>query len=341
MRILRLKRLSQILAVIIILTFFWIGYSLVAKKENDSLKKQIQFSDKSKLKPVEDKPPSLALGDFRRNAIKDGKVLWELIGKQVNFFKEENQAEIKDPKLNSYQNPERPVKVVAEDALIKFIGKEIQAARLTKNVVLTSNDLVLKTSEGIFNQAENTFIAPGKINITTPQVNIDGANLHSDLATDLMEIFSEVKSILKNKEEKVKVNSDYLLFDKHTGRFQYLTNVVVQKTDYIINSDELVGHLSEDNELKDLHAKGNVIITQGNQMKSTSEFADFDMQKEIIILTGNPEVEKQDSIVNAEVIHYYIKTGRSQAEGDVQVSLKEEKSNQKQNLMPKKRRKQN
>jgi lipopolysaccharide export system protein LptA len=116
------------------------------------------------------------------------------------------------------------------------------------------------------------------------------------------------------------ITSDSLTFNAKDRVFSYVGNVQVTQGDMRLTSKTLEGTYSEKNELLKLVAKGDVFISK-QDIQATGQIASYDAVAAIVILTENPQLQQQESILRADKIKIFLNENRSQAEGDVRVTF--------------------
>jgi lipopolysaccharide transport protein LptA len=115
----------------------------------------------------------------------------------------------------------------------------------------------------------------------------------------------------------------FMLYAK-TRTFNYKGDVSVKQGDLLLTSELLDGSYSVDNQIQDLVAKNNVVITKGPDIKARGTNAVYSSKAQTLVLTGNPEIEQNQSILQADKITLFLKDNKSLAEGDVHVKIIDE-----------------
>lgn len=124
------------------------------------------------------------------------------------------------------------------------------------------------------------------------------------------------------------IKSDSLSLQTETRTFTYSGNVEVAQGDMVLTAEKMEGHYDENNRIKDLIAKGKVLITKGPTIKASGEKAVYDAASATVVLSENPELQQEGSILSADKIRVYLNEDRSVAEGTVRVKLiQEDKGN--------------
>lgn len=116
------------------------------------------------------------------------------------------------------------------------------------------------------------------------------------------------------------ISSDTLVLQNKDRVFIYSGNVRVTQGDMTLTSKTLEGLYSEKNEIQRMVAKGDVIITKA-ELKATGGKALYEAATNTVLLTESPQVEQKGSILTADRIRVFLDEDRSQAEGDVRVTL--------------------
>jgi lipopolysaccharide export system protein LptA len=127
------------------------------------------------------------------------------------------------------------------------------------------------------------------------------------------------------------VKSDSLTLKSEKRIFTYTGNVEARQGDMTITCDTLEGTYTEQNKIATLTARSNVVIVKGPTIRAQGERADYQASSETIVLTENPELQQEGSVLTADLIRIYLKEDRSEAEGAVRVKLvkKEEQKGKK------------
>ncbi|MDZ4785225.1 MAG: lipopolysaccharide transport periplasmic protein LptA [bacterium] len=146
--------------------------------------------------------------------------------------------------------------------------------------------------------------------------------------TDVVESQVADSSVTKGKWDNLSstnvpttITSDSMTLKNKENRFVYTGNVVLDKGDLKMTSDRLEGKYNEGQGIEDLEALDNVVITKGAEIKARSNKAVYDQKTETLVLTDNPEVTQNQSILNADLVRIFLQENRSTAEGNVRVKL--------------------
>ncbi len=144
----------------------------------------------------------------------------------------------------------------------------------------------------------------------------------ADNIVDLKDIFADGKS---GRSEPTYINSQSLTLKNQERVFEYAGNVEVKHGDMTLHSDFLDGKYNDKNQIEELVARKNVVMTKGDKMKAKCERAVYNARTRIITLMDNPELEQSGSTLAADAIKVFLDENRSIAEGQVRVKITETK----------------
>lgn len=117
------------------------------------------------------------------------------------------------------------------------------------------------------------------------------------------------------------VKSDTLQLNAKKRVFTYEGNVEIVRGDLRITCDSMVGTYGEDSQLRTVLCSGNVVITQGEDMRASSNRAMYTVKTAIIDLTEAPELARGGNVLSADKITIFVDEDRSEADGNVRVKV--------------------
>jgi len=129
------------------------------------------------------------------------------------------------------------------------------------------------------------------------------------------------KSVVGDSNVPIFINSDKLSANSEKRIFSYQGNVELRRGDVFVTSDTMLGFYDSNNELETIIFEKNVVITRGEEMRASSERAEYDVKSEIIEMTQNPEILQNGNILTADKVLLFVLENRSEAVGNVRVKL--------------------
>lgn len=124
--------------------------------------------------------------------------------------------------------------------------------------------------------------------------------------------FSSAKTIIEAQK--------LLLFAKKR-EFTYTGEVDVEHGDLKLSCKKLRGTYTEKNEIDTLVATEEVFIEKGESIKASGNKAVFNSSEQTLRLTENPQLEQDGSLLSADEVIIYLKEDRSEAVGNVRVTI--------------------
>ena len=142
-----------------------------------------------------------------------------------------------------------------------------------------------------------------------------------DAAANLSDLQNLVGASKGDKNEPTYISSNSLTLKSQDRVFQYTGNVQVKHGDMTLTADTLDGRYTDKNEIDQLTARKNVVITKADKMHAKCEKAIYDARSKVITLTENPELEQEGNTLMADAIKIFLEENRSVAEGQVRVKV--------------------
>jgi len=212
--------------------------------------------------------------------------------------------------------------------------------RLVTVTAAGKTNLVFTASECLYDQDKKTIRSPGELSLSTGdgQMQLRGVGFFGNLAGPTLSVSSNVEARLdknfsrlpigqaRKKNNTPSTEPELLqitsrLFGLEPGRAVFRGSVSVVDADGTLNSDSIVIGLREDDwEVQTIRAAGSVVM-QADQIKTTSEQADYDLFAGLIVLKGNPSWTMGERSGRANSLMIQRETQSVNAEGDVYMKL--------------------
>jgi LPS export ABC transporter protein LptC len=194
------------LLVVIFLSLGGVGYKVA---ESLWVMKAAEIR-KNPLKALDLIPESaLQMKDFRRAKIENGKKLWELFGDEANYFKEQKEAVIKNPRFYYYNKQGETAETTGNSARLFFNEKELEKMQLQGEVQVTYQGYVLKSEEATYFADTGRIVLPKRATVAGNGLEVEGSR---------MEIEMEVKKVRLIQNVKTKIEPDTVAKkDKKSG----------------------------------------------------------------------------------------------------------------------------
>jgi len=143
---------------------------------------------------------NFVLENFHRSEMKDGKKIWEVSAVKGQYFPETNTARLDTPSLLFYRPNGDVVALKAEAATITLAGTSLTRAEISGKVkVVYSEKVTMETELAVYEKEKNLVTAPGKVTITSAQLDIIGRELTAKLDKNEFTLAKDVSSTVKKR----------------------------------------------------------------------------------------------------------------------------------------------
>ena len=221
--------------------------------------------------------------------------------------------------------------LTGSEAVFQADGMLLTDPRLVTVTADGKTNLVFTASECLYDQGKKTIRSSGELSLSTGdgQMQLKGVGFSGNLAGPTLSVLSNVVAKLDKKltQARQKSTKPELLqitsrqFELEPGRALFRDSVLVKDADGTLSSDSIaVGMREDDWEVQTILASGNVAL-QAEQIKTTSEQADYDLPADLIVLKGNPNWTMGERSGRANLLMIHRESQSVNAEGDVYMRL--------------------
>ena len=221
--------------------------------------------------------------------------------------------------------------LTGSEAVFQVDGMLLTDPRLVTVTADGKTNLVFTASECLYDQDKKTIRSSGELSLSTGdgQMQLKGVGFSGNLAGPTLSVLSNVVAKLDKKltqapqksakPELLQITSRQ--FELEPGRALFRDSVLVKDADGTLSSDSIaVGMREDDWEVQTILASGNVAL-QAEQIKTTSEQADYDLPAGLIVLKGNPNWTMGERSGRANLLMIHRESQSVNAEGDVYMRL--------------------
>ncbi len=133
-----------------------------------------------------------------------------------------------------------------------------------------------------------------------------------------------------NLDEPINIEADLLEVDDKSKQATFRGNVVASQGGFSLKSKELIVHYAgnpsgevaqaraaqqgQSGSIKRIEAKGKVIVATKDDQTATSEWADFDVDKQLITIGGDVVLSQGENVLRGDRLVIDLKTGKSRFE---------------------------
>ena len=195
--------------ILLAVIFISLG-GVVYKVAENILVMKVQEIKKNPLKALDYLPEAaLHMRDFRRAKIEDGRKVWEILGDEANFYKDQKQAVIKNPRFYYYDKKGETAETTGEVAKLFFKEKELEQMQLQGNIQVNYQGYTLKSEEAIYLPDKQQIVLPKKATVVGEGLEMEGSSMQVELESKKVRLVQNVKTKIEpDKLAKRKKRAD-------------------------------------------------------------------------------------------------------------------------------------
>lgn len=187
------KRVRALLLVLILASLGGVGYKVakIVWVKVDELQKE-PFKVLNQLPEA-----ALQVKGFHHTKIEEGRKVWELLGEEARYLKNQKQAFIKRPRLIFYNQNGETIEAVGNEGHLFFADKELETLQLHGAIQVNYQGLVLNTEEATYVKSKNQVVAPGKVILRGDGLELEAVGMEIALQDEKLRLLGEVKTRLQ------------------------------------------------------------------------------------------------------------------------------------------------
>jgi LPS export ABC transporter protein LptC len=191
---------------LVVLVAVFLALGGIAYKVIETLTQAQQEIMKNPLKALDYLPESaLHVKDFRRAKVENGRKIWEIMGEEADYFKDQKQAVIKKPRFFYYEAKGEVAEGSGAVARMFLGDKDLQKLQLEGGIQVTYQNYILKSEEAVFFPQEQRILLPKRTTLVGGGFELEGSSMEIELESQKVRLVSNVKTKIEpGKIEKKK-----------------------------------------------------------------------------------------------------------------------------------------
>jgi len=189
-----MRKKRFLLLVAIIASLGVVGYKVTAEiwanKLRDIREKPIKLLD-------ELPESALNIKDFRRAKVENGRTVWELLGDEASYDKDQRQAVIRKPRFLYYDKNGEVAEASADIAYVYLNEKELEKMQLEGGIEISYSGYLLNSQEATYLPAKEQIMMPQRTTLTGEGLELQGASMEVDLGESKVRLMRNVKTKLE------------------------------------------------------------------------------------------------------------------------------------------------
>ena len=186
------RRLTLLAAI-----FISLGGVVYKVAENIWITK-VEEIKKNPLKALDYLPESaLHMKDFRRAKIEDGRKVWEILGDEANYYKDQKHVVIKKPRFYYYDKKGETAETTGDVATLLINEKELEQMHLQGNIEVNYQGYTLKSEEAIYHPDKQQIVLPQRATVVGEGLQMEGSSMQVELDEKKVRLIQNVKTKLE------------------------------------------------------------------------------------------------------------------------------------------------
>jgi LPS export ABC transporter protein LptC len=201
-----MRKKRFLLLVAIVVSLGAVGYKVTAEIWANKL----HDIRENPIKLLDELPDSaLNIKDFRRAKVENGRTVWELLGEEASYDKDQRQAVIHKPRFLYYDKNGEVAEASADIAHVYLNEKELEKMQLEGGIEISYSGYLLNSQEATYLPAKEQIMMPQRTTLTGEGLELQGATMEVDLGESKVRLLRDVKTKLEpEKLAKQKAKSD-------------------------------------------------------------------------------------------------------------------------------------
>ena len=141
----------------------------------------------------------LQVKNFRRSMIEDGRKAWEIEGAEATYFKAEERAAIRRPRLVFYREDGRTLEARSREGNVFLPGGHLERAVLDGAVDITFQGARFRTERLIYHQADDRVVCPGRVWAVVDGLEFEGDSMTYWLTDETLEVVGAVRTTIQGR----------------------------------------------------------------------------------------------------------------------------------------------
>lgn len=143
---------------------------------------------------------ALQLKEFRHAIVKNGRKVWEVMGQEARYFKDEKRALVKQPHIVFHHSADSSSEGTANEGKIYFTDEDVDKVELQGQIRFNYQGLALATDEMFYLAGQGQVVAPGKVTLEGKGLELEGGEMEIDLAEEKVWFRGRVRTRIEPKK---------------------------------------------------------------------------------------------------------------------------------------------
>jgi len=140
--------------------------------------------------------------NFRRVKVKDGRTVWEITADDAQYFEDDNQIIVHEPRLTFFLKDDRPCRVTGSEGKLSLDGRDIESVTLGGGVSVELDELVLETDEATYDRERDLITSPGAVTVRSRSLEVRGKGMEISVGPQQLRLLGDVHTTVRSDAAK-------------------------------------------------------------------------------------------------------------------------------------------
>ena len=139
--------------------------------------------------------------NLRRVKVKDGRTVWEITADDAQYFEDDNQIIVHEPRLTFFLKDDRPCRVTGSEGKLSLDGRDIESVTLGGGVSVELDELVLETDEATYDRERDLITSPGAVTVRSRSLEVRGKGMEISVGPQQLRLLGDVHTTVRSDAE--------------------------------------------------------------------------------------------------------------------------------------------
>jgi LPS export ABC transporter protein LptC len=136
--------------------------------------------------------------NFRRVKMKDGRTVWEITAADAQYYAEQDEIIVREPRLTLFfQDGRKPAHVAGSEGHLMLAGRELRTVTLRGAVGVTLEDLELRTDEATYDRDRDLITSSAKVTIRGRTLEVHARGMEVQVGPQQVRLLEDVHTVIQ------------------------------------------------------------------------------------------------------------------------------------------------
>jgi LPS export ABC transporter protein LptC len=135
--------------------------------------------------------------NFRRVKVKDGRTVWEITADDAQYYAEQDEIVVREPKLTLFfEDGRRQAQVTGAEGRLTLDGRELRAVTLRGGVDVKLDELALRTEEATYDRDRDLITSSSEVTIRGRTLDVQARGMEVAVGPQQVRLMQDVRTVV-------------------------------------------------------------------------------------------------------------------------------------------------